>query len=61
MAGFDEQPCDCRGPGPVSGSSGEDVELLYLVPERRAAPTMARLVAPDLTDRRAPVTSGGPE
>ncbi|MBL1112905.1 HAD-IIIC family phosphatase [Streptomyces sp. 110] len=59
FAGFDERPCDCRGP--VAGSSGEDVQLLHLVPERRAAPTTARLVAPDLTDRRAPVTSGGPE
>lgn len=51
FAGFEEQACDCRGP--VSGSSGEGVQLLHLVAKRRDAPTMARLIAPDLT-------SGGP-
>lgn len=51
FAGFDEQPCDCRDA--VAGSSGDDVQVLHLVAERRAAPTTARLVAPDLT-------AGGP-
>ncbi|MEV7422099.1 HAD-IIIC family phosphatase [Streptomyces sp. NPDC091212] len=46
FAGFEERPCDCRGPAP--GRAGEDVQLLHLVPERRAAPTTARLIAPDL-------------
>lgn len=70
FAGFDERPCDCRAP--ASGSSGEDVQLLHLAPERREAPTTARLIACDLTDRTPladplgttgqplEITSGGP-
>ncbi|WP_327238206.1 HAD-IIIC family phosphatase [Streptomyces sp. NBC_01317] len=59
FAGFDERPCDCRAA--VPGGSGEDVQLLHLVPGRRDAPTTARLTAPDLSDPAAAVTSGGPE
>lgn len=51
FAGFDDRPCDCRSP--LSGSSGEDVQLLHLLATRRDAPTTVRLIAPDLT-------SGGP-
>ncbi|MFJ4961975.1 HAD-IIIC family phosphatase [Streptomyces sp. NPDC088729] len=62
FAGFDERPCRCRDR--ISGDSGEDVQLLHLVAERRSAPAVVRLIAPELTDRapgRAGVTSGGPE
>ncbi|WP_326608871.1 HAD-IIIC family phosphatase [Streptomyces scopuliridis] len=58
FAGFDEQPCDCRDE--VAESSGEDVLLLHLTAERRDAPTTARLIAPDLTDR-APAGEGRPD
>ncbi len=49
FAGFAEQACDCRGL--ASGSSGENVQSLHMIPERRDAPTTARLIAPRLTDQ----------
>lgn len=58
FAGLDEQPCGCRDE--VSGSSGEDVLLLHLTPERREPPTTVRLIAPDLADR-APPRAGLPD
>ncbi|MFF5563142.1 HAD-IIIC family phosphatase [Streptomyces sp. NPDC012623] len=58
FAGFDEGPCDCRGA--ASPEAAEDVQLLHLVPERRAAPTTVRLIAPDLTGR-VPAGAGPPD
>ncbi|MEV5685931.1 HAD-IIIC family phosphatase [Streptomyces sp. NPDC052164] len=57
FAGFDEQPCACRIP--VSGSSGDDVQLLHLVADRRDSPTVARLIAPHLSDRTSPAGGAG--
>ncbi|MFD9424062.1 MULTISPECIES: HAD family hydrolase [unclassified Streptomyces] len=57
FAGFDEQPCECRSP--VSGRSGDDVQLLHLVADRRGSPTVARLIAPHLTDRASPAGGAG--
>ncbi|MEV8350739.1 HAD-IIIC family phosphatase [Streptomyces niveus] len=51
FAGFDDRPCDCRAL--IPSRPGADVQLLHLLATRRAAPTTARLVAPDLT-------AGGP-
>jgi len=51
FAGFDEQRCDCRSLLP--GRSKDDVRLLHVVAERRAAPTTVRLSAPALADARS--------
>ncbi|MFI6579651.1 HAD-IIIC family phosphatase [Embleya sp. NPDC050493] len=54
FAGFDEQPCDCRGPAGEPGSDS-DVQVLHLVAERRPRSETVRLIAPDLV-----VSADGP-
>ncbi|MYW01777.1 HAD-IIIC family phosphatase [Streptomyces sp. SID3343] len=49
FAGFDEQPCDCRG-AVVEPDSPGGVRVLHLVPERRQPSDTVRLIAPRLTE-----------